>query len=273
MAASCFGPEKQGQTRLKMVLTRILAAPGLIFIVSLFYAALLSGTASAQTYTNPHGGFSNSTQLCQICHAPHDAPGASLVRGTPEAALCFTCHNGTGSNYNIEIQMNQNPATYAMHPIHVGLANNNGSYNYVPNTTAGIAPVSPYGCSQCHNPHGEYGYGRLLRNQYDTAEYVPYTTSPDPYTACWTCHNSSTVVNDTTFFNRHNSHIVNYQAPCTACHFSPHGAPATELVRFNPGFVTKSLSADAGPTYMDGGDRTGGCTLTCHGRDHNNFSY
>ena len=129
MVASCFGPENQGRTEIKTVLTRFLTAPVLIFIVLLIHAALLSGTASAQAYTNPHGGFSNSTQLCQICHAPHEAPGNSLVRGTPESALCFTCHNGTGSNYNIETQMNHDPATNAMHPIYVGLANNNGSYS------------------------------------------------------------------------------------------------------------------------------------------------
>lgn len=273
MEASCLGPENRRKTRINVVLTRVIQVPILFLISILFCAVLFSGTAAAQTYTNPHGGFSNTTQLCQICHAQHEAPGSKLVRGTPESALCFTCHNGTGSNYNIETQMNQNPALYAMHPIHVGLANNNGSYSYLLNTTAGIAPPGPYSCSQCHNPHGEIGFGRLLRNHYETADYVTYTASPNPYDACWSCHNSVSILNDSTYFNRHNSHIINDQAPCTACHYSPHGVPASDLVRFNPRFVTKSIIANSGPTYTDGGNHTGSCTLSCHGYDHNNSAF
>jgi len=274
MVASCIGAESHEQAEFRSALARVLKAPGLIiFIVVLFYVVLFNGTAVAQTYTNPHGGFSNSTQLCQICHAQHDAAGSKLIQRTSESALCFTCHNGTGSNLNIETQLNQNPAIYAMHPIRVDLANNNGSYNYVPVTTAGIAPPGPYECSQCHNPHGEAGFGRLLRNHYETADYVTYSDSPNPYAACWACHSSVSVVNDNTYFNRHNSHIVSNQAPCTACHFSPHGVPADDLVRFNPRFVTKSIAADSGPTYTDGGNHTGSCTLSCHGHDHNNSHY
>jgi len=274
MARSYTGPEIRGQAHLSVGLRRILPAPVILLIGFFLFTALFGGSAAAQTFINPHGGFSSSTQLCEICHAPHEAPGSKLVRGTPEAALCFTCHNGTGSNFNVEIQMNLNPATSSMHPIHVNLANNSGSYSYTINTTtAGVAPPGPYECSQCHNPHGDKGFGRLLRNRYDTSAYVAYGDPPDPYTACWTCHNASSVVNDTTYFNRHRSHIVNNQAPCTACHYSPHGIAASELVRFNPFFVTSSVAANAGPAFMDGGNHTGTCTLTCHGVDHNNLSY
>ena len=273
MVVSLVGEKTDNWHCLRAILTRILLAPVFLLIALSLYAAPLTGSAAAQTYVNPHGGFSSSTQLCQLCHAPHETPGDKLIRGTPESALCFTCHNGTGSNYNIETELNQNPATTAMHPIMVNLPNNNSLYNYTPNTTAGIAPLGPYACTQCHNPHGDNGYGRLLRNTYNTSAYVSYTTTPDPYQACWSCHSASAVVNDTVYFNRHNSHIVTHQAPCTACHYSPHGAPSTELVRFNPSFVTPSLAANAGPGFTDGGNHTGTCTLSCHGADHNNVTY
>ncbi len=273
MVVSFIGREVFGRVRLRTGLLRMLLAPGLIIIVFSIHAALFSGSAAAQVYTNPHSGFSNSTRLCLICHGPHEAPGAKLLRGTPESALCFTCHNGTGSNFNIETQMNLNPSTNAMHPIFVNLANNNGLYNYTPNTTAGIAPLGPYNCSQCHNPHGDSGYGRLLRGRYETMAYVTYSPNPDSYQACWSCHSTASIINDTTYFSRHNSHIITHQAPCIACHYSPHGVPSTELVRFNPSFVTASLIANSGPTFVDGGNHTGSCTLSCHGADHNNVNY
>ena len=273
MVACFFGPKSDKRSRIRVVLLRFFAAPRLLIIALSLHAASFTGAAAAQTYVNPHGGFSSSTQLCKICHAQHEAPGGKLLRGTPESALCFTCHNGTGSNYNIETELNQNPATFAMHPIFVNLPNNSGMYNYTPNTTAGIAPLGPYACTQCHNPHGDNGYGRLLRNTYNTSAYVTYSASPDPYQACWSCHSATAIVNDTVYFSRHNSHIVSHQAPCTACHYSPHGAPSTELVKFNPAFVTPSVLANAGPSYVDGGNHTGTCTLSCHGADNNNVTY
>ena len=272
MVVCFFGPESDRRPHFRAVLLRLLAAPAFLIIVLSLFAASLTGTAVAQTYLNPHGGFSSSTQLCQICHSQHEAPGNKLVRGNPESALCFTCHNGTGSNYDIQTELNLNPSIYAMHPINVNLPNNNGQYNYVPNTTAG-APLGPYACTQCHNPHGDNGFGKLLRNVYNTSAYVTYPAGPDPYTACWSCHNSNAIVNDTVNFPRHNSHIVTHQAPCTACHYSPHGAPTTELVRFNPAFVTPSVAANAGPSFLDTGNHTGSCTLSCHGADHNNVIY
>lgn len=195
------------------------------------------------------------------------------MKGVPESALCFTCHNGTGSNFDIHVQMNQDPSTNAMHPVNVILPGNPGNYTYNINTTAGIAPPGPYNCSQCHNPHGSSGSPWLLRGSYSIDEYVTYSTSPDPYSTCWRCHNSTMIVNDVTYFPKHNRHIVELQAPCTTCHYSPHGASHSELVKFNPMYVGASASAGAGPAFADAGANSGSCTLTCHGADHNNFSY
>jgi predicted CXXCH cytochrome family protein len=245
-----------------------------VFLIGLLVALTgPGGSAAAQTYSGPHGSFSEDSNFCLVCHDVHDAPGAKLGRYAPESAICFTCHNGTGSNYNTQIQMNNDPATNAMHPIIVNLPSNPGTYNYSSNTTAGIAPAGPYNCSQCHAPHGDVGYNKLLKARYDTNEYVNYSPSPDPYALCWSCHNVSTIVNDNTFFKEHNKHIIDKQSSCTACHFSPHGVAFVELIRFNPFFVTKSVSANSGPTFADNGDHHGSCTLTCHGEDHGQESY
>jgi len=169
--------------------------------------------------------------------------------------------------------MNNDPASNAMHPIIVNLPNNHGTYNYSSSTTTGSAPAAPYNCSQCHDPHGDIGYNRLLKERYDTSEYVEYPASPDPYAICWSCHDAAAIVNDSTFFPEHNSHIIAKQTSCSACHYSPHGVAFVAMVRFNPSYVTASPSANTGPLFASNGDHHGSCTLTCHGVDHGQTSY
>jgi predicted CXXCH cytochrome family protein len=235
--------------------------------------ALPASQAQAQTYTSPHGGFSDYTQFCELCHDMHDAPGSRLERYMPESAVCFTCHNGTGSRFIIDQQLDMNPATNSMHPIVVNLSQNMGTYSYVPNTTAGIAPPGPYECSTCHDPHGDSANQKLLWLPFDNGENVIYSTLPDPYSACWFCHSAASIINDTTLFSRHNSHIIGQNSSCSACHSSPHGVANTELVGFNKTYVSSSVAGGLGPIYTDLGDHRGSCTLTCHGVDHNSATY
>lgn len=169
--------------------------------------------------------------------------------------------------------MNLNPANNAMHPIRVNLPNNPGSYSYTPRSTAGIAPPGPYDCSQCHNPHGNTVYTRLLRSRYETSEYVTYGGTPNTYALCWTCHDSTKIVaNHDQYFKRHSTHIVNAQASCTLCHYSPHGIAHSELIKFNPAFVGPN-SRGVGPIFVDQGDHRGNCSLMCHTEDHREENY
>lgn len=249
-------------------LENIVFLAGLVII-----ASWLTDGASAQTYISPHGGYSDYTQFCSLCHDLHEAPGQNLGRYKPESAVCFTCHNGTGSNYNTQLQMNRDPSQNAMHPITVNLPANPGTYNYTPRTTLGIAPPGPYDCSQCHDPHNDLGFNKLLKANYSTDEYVPFTS--DAYVSCFQCHDSSQIIADDSEnpFREHARHVVQQNSPCTACHFSPHGVSHTELVSFNPAYVSKSLTADSGPTFIDEGENRGTCTLTCHGVDHDRRGY
>ncbi|MEW5706620.1 MAG: hypothetical protein AB1743_07475 [Actinomycetota bacterium] len=90
----------------------------------------------------PHGSFSSSTNICQTCHAVHEAPdfgptfGLTGENGTrrllvqpyfesPDVvntttaeiynALCFTCHDGTGAISNIKSDYEDVSAAYAGH--------------------------------------------------------------------------------------------------------------------------------------------------------------
>lgn len=230
----------------------------------------------AQAYSSgPHGFYDDDTGYCLLCHDIHGAAGENLLSASIESEVCFTCHNGTGSIYNTRAQLDLDPTTNAMHPIVVDLPHNAGIYQTVPNTTAGIAPPGPYMCSQCHNPHGETGFPGYLRAQYMVDEYVAYPgdpAGPDPYALCWTCHNTSMIVEDEVFFTKHKDHIQSKSAPCTACHYSSHGVPFSKLVNFNPAFVGPS-APNPNPIYNDQGPNHGSCTLTCHGKDHMNLAY
>ncbi|MFA5810162.1 MAG: cytochrome c3 family protein, partial [Thermoleophilia bacterium] len=81
------------------VIARIALIDGAVFL-----AGFMADEVTGQSLTDPHGAFSEDTRYCLLCHAMHQAPGEKLQRLMPEAAVCFTCHNGSGSNYNTQAQ-------------------------------------------------------------------------------------------------------------------------------------------------------------------------
>jgi len=98
---------------------------------------------------------------CAACHRTHVAQNENLLaEGTPQAALCFTCHDGSGSNLDTQAQY-ANPAVPD---------NDAGTRSYyrhdaataptVPNTHT-LASNNEFGgvsnrhneCGDCHNSH------------------------------------------------------------------------------------------------------------------------
>ncbi|MHB1167147.1 MAG: cytochrome c3 family protein, partial [Carboxydocellales bacterium] len=80
---------------------------------------------------NPHGAYPKLTDMCGKCHVTHRALKSNLFKDTQEQKVCFTCHNGTGSQYNV--QMEYDPSHVSRHPL----------------------PMAHTGkeCASCHNPH------------------------------------------------------------------------------------------------------------------------
>jgi hypothetical protein len=105
------------------------------------------------------------------------------------------------------------------------------------------------------------------------------TESSATYALCYKCHSRDSILGDQSFNATgslgqpagHRFHIVDQQAACTTCH-SSHGVQnAPHLINFNTAYVTPSSSGLL--QYISGGSGSGSCTLTCHGKDHNNLSY
>ncbi len=120
------------------------------------------------TLTGPHGNFTLNTSACAACHVTHAAAGAKLLKAVTATELCYMCHDGSQSSYDV-------------------LSGNfwNGE-TMVPSLAGGFAPEMGYtsthnidqsavipggtgtsftlNCLSCHNPHGSGNY-RVLRDE------------------------------------------------------------------------------------------------------------
>ncbi|PKQ16070.1 MAG: hypothetical protein CVT67_06435 [Actinobacteria bacterium HGW-Actinobacteria-7] len=73
-------------------------------------SALVAGTATEGFGTNPHGGYSSTSNKCKVCHAVHRAEGAYyLLRGDSQSDACDYCHIGGGAHSD-KIVYDLNPA-------------------------------------------------------------------------------------------------------------------------------------------------------------------
>ena len=71
---------------------------------SLVSTSVTNDNATISGKEFPHRGFGNLTNLCKDCHKVHRAAAVTqkILRRGPEVEVCYTCHDGTGSDYNIQ---------------------------------------------------------------------------------------------------------------------------------------------------------------------------
>ncbi len=177
----------------------------------------------------PHGNYQLDSDVCALCHSTHTgifAPGIFRFGATQfQSQLCYTCHNGTGSTFNV-VTAFDNPASH--HPIQ--------------STTYAGDPAHTMDCTDCHDPHGSdetngHSYPRLLRSK-DTAGVVSYQGN----TYCYSCHGLNGIIVDRRYFETNNGHnntdpgqtavfpepASGTKIKCSICH-QPHGSPQTKL--------------------------------------------
>jgi predicted CXXCH cytochrome family protein len=105
----------------------------------------LHGSAlSNDTSVAVHSGSGLNGPDCAACHAAHTAAGSDLLStANPDPTLCYRCHSGTGSPFDVHSAISAAPANdpatdaYYRHVVSSGQA--------VDGRTAG--------CLDCHNPH------------------------------------------------------------------------------------------------------------------------
>ncbi len=179
----------------------------------------------------PHGNYQLDSDLCALCHGSHTAllsPGNLKLNATKfQSQLCYTCHDGTASTFNVASEFDSNPSH---HPIrderYFGDANHT------------------LDCSDCHDPHGSEEvdgrpYPRLLRST-DAAGVKSYQGNG----FCYSCHGQN-AGQDMRFFEVNNAHnntdpgqTSTFSDPtsgtkikCSRCH-SSHGSQKA-LLRLN----------------------------------------
>ncbi|HDZ86908.1 MAG TPA: hypothetical protein ENH57_04375 [Actinobacteria bacterium] len=158
---------------------------------------------------NPHKGAGYTTygSNCRNCHAVHRAKGPKKIFRKIGEELCFTCHDGTGSSFNIMVTFKDKAA--------------HDKFWEAPDDT-GIK------CTKCHHPHGATNYQGK-----DSGERMTKRVEEG---LCLGCHDKPISVNNWNIaeqFGRKSSHSVTStttkdglkgaKVECSSCH-NPHVA-------------------------------------------------
>ncbi|MCP5201841.1 MAG: hypothetical protein H6977_17740 [Gammaproteobacteria bacterium] len=247
---------------------------------------------------------------CVDCHDPHAAndvdgsvPGALRgVRGitiggadaspiSHEYEVCFRCHGDSPgqplppTNRQI-VQTNTRLEFDPNNPSHHAVAGP-GQNNNVPSLIPPLTTSSVIGCGDCHNndsgpgaggtgpagPHGS-SYPSLLERRYVTTDRTPESAAV--YAMCYKCHNRNTLLNNPPEAV-HKRHVREERTPCNVCH-DPHGVSSTQgnptnnskLINFDTDVVS---TRNGQMIYESLGTNRGRCTLSCHGANHNQWTY
>ena len=250
---------------------------------------------------------------CQDCHNPHEAnnsiasapdvpgplvgcdgvtiTGSYIERVNYLYEVCFKCHADnpnvpapdiTRVIYQPNIRMKVDPGNPSYHPIAAA-----GKNNDVPSLLPGWTENSIINCTDCHSnnngpgnggigPAGPHGstWQFLLERQYSIQDNRPHQDFY--YSMCYKCHNVNSILGDESFSD-HKKHLESVGTTCSVCH-DPHGINASQGNAINNSnlinFDTSIVSPFNGTLeYVDTGNKSGRCNLTCHGKDHDPFKY
>ena len=201
--------------------------------------------------------------------------------------VCFQCHaerttvisdrvirqRDEGGNIRRQLL----PTAASAHPITFPARQSND----VPSLLPALRTRRFINCQECHNhpdardaggtqingPHGSR-FDNLLVARYETRDFT--SESAQSYALCYNCHDRNSILSDESF-SRHRMHVVSERTPCSACH-APHGVSGSAAQHDH--LINFDISIVGGQRfYVDTGNFSGSCTLTCHGVQHVNFTY
>jgi predicted CXXCH cytochrome family protein len=126
--------------------------------------------------TTAHGNFAGNNDVCGNCHLSHTGKSEKLTISSTTLDLCVSCHDGTGSKYDVQNGMVKLSETPEWGNSPAGPYGDLGrpGLTVTPTSTHGLgdavntAPGSnttatfQLGCGGCHDPHNQVNY-RLLR--------------------------------------------------------------------------------------------------------------
>jgi predicted CXXCH cytochrome family protein len=227
-----------------------------------------------------------------------DRTGSKISPARYEYEICFKCHGDSANRpsypqppetvrravpeSNLRRQLDLTAASY--HPVEG--PGKNGS---VPGLVSPLTAASIIYCSDCHasdsgpgtggsGPRGPHASSNrhILERNLTTADNT--VESPDAYALCYKCHDRTHLLGSSSSFKPHQQHVVRNHAPCTACH-DWHGVSLLQgnetnnahLINFDVAIVAPSQTGLR--QYTSLGAQHGTCSLSCHGKNHDNASY
>lgn len=188
---------------------------------------------SVRTSPAPHGEVDPAGDSCGGCHVTHAAPAAHLLLYAPETSgdgseeieFCLTCHDGTGSRFDIESDVTD-PEAVSSHEMQVS-----------------TMPDADLICSDCHTPHADPDQTfKLLRatdanGSYSTgAEYCLACHQPEPTRTDDSEYTTRTTDMTAYLDSAHNASGVadppsGTGIKCRTCHL-PHSSPNEDLLMY-----------------------------------------
>jgi predicted CXXCH cytochrome family protein len=224
---------------------------------------------------------------CADCHHHHyvskkktykgvkgiSSQGAIVQKVSREYELCFKCHSSSANlpsdqTNKAEMFSISNPS---YHPII-----RPGKSSNVPSLLTKLDATSLIKCTDCHNnsdpadakgPHGSE-YRHLLAKNFKLED------GPEgrfEYELCYSCHDRNSILTNRSF-SHHGHHISVVGVSCRTCH-NPHGSQRfTHLIDLNSSPSIRP-SSSGNLDFVDFGNKSGQCYLTCHGKDHNPATY
>jgi predicted CXXCH cytochrome family protein len=265
----------------------------------------VSGVVGCSDCHNPHVAYSRRAEAPYVSGMLEGVSGisrdgADVVAATYEYEVCFKCHGDYSPDVayvprylgSTNTRLVFDPANPSFHPV-VGTGRNPSVPSIPSSFEPTMSPSTLIYCTACHaddggvsrGPHGS-SYAPILKERYETADHTG--ESYESYALCYRCHDRSSILSDASFRKKalpttpsgggHSGHLA-AGAPCSACH-DAHGVydsgaagtgSHTHLIDFDSRVVEPRDGAF--PIFTDMGAGSGSCNLTCHGKEHNGWSY
>lgn len=224
--------------------------------------------------SNFHRNFAADTMKCAICHSTHRAAGDKMMNRKTEMMLCTSCHDGTGSAYNVLAGMVAGAYDSAAGPIDKWVSQTpgpNGKTFEVDKVTSRhdmryttLISAAPGGleqwsgelrCTSCHNPHGNANH-RSLRSTPNPYNWSQYGGENKIVVKAQVINARSSAANPETV--RYLSGVTEFCSSCHVDYQAGMGAGSTGYYG-NPMFGGKAMDSDMygrrrHAMYVDGND-------------------
>jgi len=226
----------------------------------------------------------------EVCFKCHGVPGKSAC----DNRRCSTATNydmaRLDGTYNLRDKFDPgNPTLISYHPVDTNNPDNNNEVPSLRSDTPLDTISSRIYCSDCHNsddspaaggvgPAGVHGsrFEGILALRYEFDPQSNFNAVSD--NLCLKCHDAASLFGNDSF--PHRNHVIDNGSSCINCH-DPHGsARYPHLINFlTSSNVAGNFLEITGtgaynePTWIDNGQYSGTCYLSCHGTVHDGTAY